>query len=486
VDAYGAEHLEVVTRDAASVARRVRNAGCVFAGAHSPVSLGDYLAGSNHVLPTGGTCRHTAGLSVQTFLRGISLVEYDEEALVAAAPHIVALAHAEDLPAHANAVTVRTERAASDGSARPGRPVTIADLPLRDDLRGRNPHGAPQLDVPVRLNTNENSHPLPAGLPAAIGAAAAEVAGGLNRYPDREASALRADLARYLGHGLSTGQVWVANGSNEVLQQLLQAFGGPGRAALGFVPSYSMHEIIATGTGTRWVAGVRDDDFTVPPRLAAEQVLDHRPSVVFLTSPNNPTGTALPLRTVEAVLEAAPGMVVVDEAYAEFARPGTRSALDLLRGRPRLVVTRTMSKAFGMAGLRVGYLAADPAVVDALQLVRLPYHLSTLTQAVARVALAHAPELLATVQAVKQQRDRIVAALQSLGLTVVPSDANFVLFGRFADARAAWEALLARGVLVRDPGLAGWLRVTAGTEREVNGFLAALGAVVGEVEVRSG
>ena len=348
------------------------------------------------------------------------------------------------------------------------------DLPIRDDLRGRTAYGAPQLDVPVRLNTNENSHPLPDALLDDIAKAARDVAAGLNRYPDREAAALRADLAAYLGHGLDAGRVWAANGSNEILQQVLQAFGGPGRTALGFTPSYSMHEVIAAGTGTGWVAGVREPDFTVPPRRAAQQVLAHRPDVVFLTSPNNPTGTALPLETVEAVVDAAPGMVVVDEAYAEFARPGVPSALTLLPGHPRLVVSRTMSKAFGMAGLRVGYLAADPAVVDALQLVRLPYHLSALTQAVARVALAHAPELLGTVEAVKAERDRIVAALPALGLTAVPSDANFVLFGRFDDAGAAWRALLDRGVLVRDPGLPGWLRVTAGTPAEVDGFLAAL------------
>jgi histidinol-phosphate aminotransferase len=360
----------------------------------------------------------------------------------------------------------------------------LADLPLRDDLRGRVPYGAPQLDVPVRLNTNENSHPLPAALLDDVAAAARKAAAGLNRYPDREAAALREDLAAYLGHGLTADRVWAANGSNEVLQQLLQAFGGPGRTALGFTPSYTMHEIIATGTGTGWVDGVRDADFTVPPELAAAQVAEHRPAVVFLTSPNNPTGTALPLATIEAVLTVASGMVVVDEAYAEFARPCVPSALTLLAGHPRLVVTRTMSKAFGMAGLRLGYLAADRAVIDALQLVRLPYHLSTLTQQVARVALAHARELLGTVEAVKAQRDRIVAALPALGLTAVPSDANFVLFGRFADSGTAWRAVLDRGVLVRDPGLPGWLRVTAGTEQEVDAFLAALTSAVGEVAVR--
>jgi histidinol-phosphate aminotransferase len=359
----------------------------------------------------------------------------------------------------------------------------LDELPLRDDLRGRRPYGAPQLDVPVRLNTNENSSPLPQGLLDDVAAAAAAVAGRLNRYPDRDAVALRTDLAAYLGHGLGPDQVWAANGSNEIIQQLLQAFGGPGRTALGFTPSYSMHEIIATGTGTRWLPGVRDAEFGITPQDAAAQVREHEPDVVFLTSPNNPTGTALPPATVDAVLTQAPGMVVVDEAYAEFARAGVPPALTLLPGHPRLVVTRTMSKAFGMAGLRLGYLAADPAVVDAVQLVRLPYHLSALTQAVARVALAHAPELLASVAAIKAERDRIVAALPAHGLTAVPSDANFVLFGRFADAVAAWQAYLDRGVLVRDPGIAGWLRVTAGVGWEVDGFLGATAEVVREVAV---
>jgi histidinol-phosphate aminotransferase len=357
----------------------------------------------------------------------------------------------------------------------------LDELPLREDLRGRSPYGAPQLDVPVRLNTNENSSPLPPALLDDIARAAAGVAGSLNRYPDRDAVDLRADLAAYLGHGLAPAQVWAANGSNEILQQLLQTFGGPGRTALGFTPSYSMHEIITTGTGTRWLSGERAADFTVPARSAAGQVVSHQPDVVFLTSPNNPTGTALPLETVEAVLDVAPGMVVVDEAYAEFARPGVPSALTLLPGHPRLAVTRTMSKAFGMAGLRLGYLAADPAVVEAVQLVRLPYHLSALTQAVARVALAHAPALLASVEAIKAERDRIVAALPAAGLTAVPSDANFVLFGRFADAAAAWQAFLDRGVLVRDPGIPGWLRVTAGVDWEVDGFLSAVPEVAREV-----
>jgi histidinol-phosphate aminotransferase len=361
--------------------------------------------------------------------------------------------------------------------------TAMEELPLRPELRGRTPYGAPQLTVRYALNTNENPHPLPPALLADLQVALADAAAGLNRYPDRDATALRTDLAAYLsrssGEPVAPAQVWAANGSNEVLQQVLQTFGGAGRTALGFTPSYSMHPIISAGTGTCWVDGHRRDDFTIDREKATAQVREVRPDVVFVTSPNNPTGTAVELETIAALYEATTGVLVVDEAYAEFARPGTPSALTLLPGRPRLVVSRTMSKAFGMAGLRLGYLAADPAVVDALQLVRLPYHLSSLTQAAARTALAHTEQLLATVDAVKTERDRIVAALPGLGLTSVPSDANFVLFGHFADSAATWQALLDRGVLVRDVGLPGWLRVTAGTTEETDAFLAALGEVAG-------
>jgi histidinol-phosphate aminotransferase len=355
------------------------------------------------------------------------------------------------------------------------RPQT---LPLRADLAGLEPYGAPQLDVPVRLNTNENPYPPPAPVIRAIAAAAAQAAASLNRYPDRDAIALRADLAGYLGHGLTERHLWAANGSNEILQQLLQAFGGPGRTALGFEPSYAMHPLIAKTTGTEWLPGARDDDFRLEAGRAAALVRQVAPDVVFLTSPNNPTGTALPLAVIEAVCAAAPGMVVVDEAYAEFARDGTRSALTLLPGFGRLVVTRTMSKAFALAGARVGYLAATPAVVDALLLVRLPYHLSALTQAAARVALGHAPELLARVAELRAERDRTVAWLRGRDLDVAESDANFVLFGGLRDRHATWQGLLDAGVLVREVGPPGWLRVTIGTAEEMAAFRSALTGVL--------
>jgi len=356
--------------------------------------------------------------------------------------------------------------------------TTLDELPIRDELRGEQPYGAPQLDVPVALNVNENPYPPSERVVADIAAAVAETARTLNRYPDRDAVALRADLASYLtadgGIGLGVDNLWAANGSNEVMQHVLLAFGGPGRTALSFAPTYSMYPEYARDTHTAWVAGRRTEDFAIDRATALAAIAEHRPSVILLASPNNPTGTALPLADIEAILDAAPGMVVVDEAYAEFRRAGTPSALSLLPRYPRLVVTRTMSKAFALAGGRLGYLAAAPAVVDALRIVRLPYHLSAVSQAVARVALAHADELLAAVQELRAERDRTVEWLRSVGLRTAESDANFVLFGTFADRHAVWQGLLDRGVLIRETGPDGWLRVSIGTAQEMAAFQGAL------------
>jgi histidinol-phosphate aminotransferase len=261
--------------------------------------------------------------------------------------------------------------------------------------------------------------------------------------------------------------------------QILQAFGGPGRTAMAFTPTYSMYPEYARDTHTAWVTGHRGDDFALTPASAAAQVREHAPDVVFLASPNNPTGTALPLDVVTAVHDATCGVVVVDEAYAEFRRAGTPSAMSLLEGRPRLVVTRTMSKAFAFAGARLGYAAADPAVVAALRIVRLPYHLSAVSQAVARVALAHAPALQRDVARLRDSRDALVTWLRAHGFEVPDSDANFVLVGRFDDRRSVWEALLEHGVLVREVGPPEWLRVTVGTDEEMERCRQALIAVTG-------
>ncbi|WP_371505240.1 histidinol-phosphate transaminase [Allokutzneria sp. NRRL B-24872] len=366
-----------------------------------------------------------------------------------------------------------------------GSEFTLDGLPLREDLRGRSPYGAPQLDVAVRLNTNENPYPPTPALVADVAAATRDAAERLHRYPDRDAVELRGALAEYLtqatGVALATENLWAANGSNEILQQVLQAFGGPGRVAVGFEPSYSMHPIIAAGTRTEWLSAPRRADFSLDADAAVSLLRERQPDVVFLTSPNNPTGQSIPAEDLRRLVAAAPGMVVVDEAYAEFsAQPSAVSLIGECGG--RLIVSRTMSKAFAFAGGRLGYLAAAPAVVDAVQLVRLPYHLSALTQAAALASLRHAEDTLGSVALLAAERDRVVEALGDMGFRVVPSDANFVLFGQFADAASAWKSYLDRGVLIRDIGIAGHLRVTIGVPDENDAFLAASKEVATEVQ----
>ncbi|WP_232675841.1 histidinol-phosphate transaminase [Nocardioides sp. R-C-SC26] len=362
--------------------------------------------------------------------------------------------------------------------------------PLREELRGLEPYGAPQLDVPVCLNTNENPYGPSAACADDIANSVREAALGLNRYPDREHEELRAGLASYLtadtgpdGHTITPAQVWAANGSNEVMLQLLQAFGGPGRTAISFAPTYSMYPEYARDTHTGWVAGRRADDFGLDLGAARDLVATERPSVVFLPSPNNPTGTALAPAVIGELcaLVGDSGLVVVDEAYGEFRRGGTPSALELLPAHRNLVVTRTMSKAFAAAGLRLGYLAADPAICDAIRIVRLPYHLSAVTQATAVAALRHTDELLGQVATLRAERDATVAWLRDQGFEVADSDANFCLFGRFADRHAVWQGLLDRGVLIREVGPDGWLRVSIGTPAEMTAFRTALTQVTGDL-----
>ncbi|BBX14824.1 histidinol-phosphate aminotransferase [Mycobacterium novum] len=359
---------------------------------------------------------------------------------------------------------------------RPGGEITLADLPLRDDLRGKSPYGAPQLEVPVRLNTNENPHPPSAALVDDVAASVRQAAAELHRYPDRDAMALRTDLAGYLstqtGVGVGPENVWAANGSNEILQQLLQAFGGPGRSAIGFVPSYSMHPIISDGTQTRWLAANRAEDFGLDVAVAVTAITDSRPDVVFVASPNNPSGQSISFDELRRLLDAAPGIVIVDEAYGEFS--SQPSAIGLIGDYPaKLIVTRTMSKAFAFAGGRLGYLIAAPAVIEAMLLVRLPYHLSVVTQAAARAALRHADDTLGSVAQLVAERERVSAALAAMGFRVIPSDANFVLFGEFADAPATWQRYLDAGILIRDVGIAGYLRATTGLPEENDALLAA-------------
>lgn len=353
----------------------------------------------------------------------------------------------------------------------------LSDLPLRAELRGQSAYGAPQLKVRNQLNTNENPYAPSAAIVEEIAEKVRELGSELNRYPDRDARGLRAELARYIARqtgvdSITEDHVWAANGSNEVLQQLLQAFGGPDRKAMGFTPSYSMHPILSAGTQTEFISVPRDEaaHFAIDMDAALEAIAAHRPDVIFVTTPNNPTGNVTSLQDIRAIVEAAPGIVIVDEAYAEFS--DEPSATTLLQDYPtKLVVSRTMSKAFDFAGGRLGYFVADPAFIEAVMLVRLPYHLSTLSQAAATAALHFNEDTLATVDKLRSERDRVVAGLRELGYETVDSHSNFVFFGRFDDAHATWQQFLDQDVLIRDVGVPGWLRATIGLPEENDAFL---------------
>lgn len=359
--------------------------------------------------------------------------------------------------------------------------ITLNDLPLREELRGESAYGAPQLNVDIRLNTNENPYPPSEALITDLVATVDKIATELNRYPERDAVELREALAAYIttqtGVAVTKDNLWAANGSNEILQQLLQAFGGPGRTALGFQPSYSMHPILAKGTHTEFISVNRGADFRIDIDVALEEIRSTQPDIVFVTTPNNPTGDVTSLEDIVRIINAAPGIVVVDEAYAEFSP--SPSATTLLEQYPtKLVVSRTMSKAFDFAGGRLGYFVANPAFIDAVMLVRLPYHLSALSQAAAIVALRHSGDTLGTVEKLSAERIRVAARLEGLGYAVVPSESNFVFFGDFSDQHAAWQAFLDRGVLIRDVGITGHLRTTIGLPEENDAFLDAAAEII--------
>jgi histidinol-phosphate aminotransferase len=352
-------------------------------------------------------------------------------------------------------------------------------VPLRDDLRGVAPYGAPQLDVAVRLNTNETAEPPPPGYLAEVGRRIQQLE--LNRYPDRPHRALRTALGA--PYGLAPEQVWAANGSNEILLQLLQAYGGPGRTLLTFRPPYSMYPELSRTTLTPVVEVDLDDRFALSVEVARDAVTTHDPDVVFVASPNNPVGTLVTHDAIRALHDGSRGLVVVDEAYVEFA-PDEASAVHLLDELPRLVVTRTFSKAFRLAGLRLGYLFARPWVVDDVQTVRLPYHLDAVKQVAGLVALEQTPAFLEHRERTAAERDRVHAALAARpDVEVWPSSANFLLFRTAVPD--LFDRLLDEGVLVRDfsrqPRLSGCLRVTIGTTAENDAFLAALTAVLDAV-----
>ena len=354
-------------------------------------------------------------------------------------------------------------------------------LPIREELADLKPYGAPQLSGVTALNTNENPFPVPSAVVVQMLEALPNVLENLNRYPDRDANALREELASYINKStqcnFTTANIWAANGSNEILQTLMLACGG--RGALGFTPSYSVHPLIAKATGTKWYAEERGQEFAINVVEAVAQITRDKPGLTFITTPNNPTGTATSFADLEKFAAAARdinGLLIVDEAYAEFSTE--RSATGLIANYPNVVVVRTMSKAFAFAGARVGYAIADARIIDAMLVTRLPYHLSSSTQALALVALANADALLAEVAALIAERVRVASELTKLGFEVSPSSANFLLFSGFnCGSQSAWETLVSAGVLVRDVGLAGFLRVTIGLPAQNDQFLTAIASL---------
>jgi len=347
-------------------------------------------------------------------------------------------------------------------------------VPRRDDLESLEGYHSPQVPAAVRLNTNESPLPPPRQWPDAFAAEISRI--DANRYPDRAASELRQALADL--HGVDASEVFCANGSNEVLQCLLLAFGGPGRLAATFEPTYALHAFIARLTGTPLVAGTRNERFEVEFDDAKALLDEHAPTITFLCSPNNPTGNADPPELVERIVDVAPGLVVVDEAYGQFA-PASATGLRGRAGTEGLVVVRTFSKTWALAAARLGYLLADPVVIEACESTALPYHLSAYTQAAGLAALRFRAEMEERVALVSEERGRVSAALGALAVDTWPSDANFILFRpTVRSASEVWQGLLERSVLIRDvsgrPELAGCLRVTIGTRAENDLFLSAL------------
>jgi len=359
------------------------------------------------------------------------------------------------------------------------RPSTLRPvIRVRDDLRALEGYHSAQVDVRVRLNTNESPQPPPAAFRDAVAAEVSRV--DWHRYPDRSATALREAIAAT--HGVDPAQVFAANGSNEVLQTVLLAYAGPGRTVATFEPTYQMHAQIARVTGATVVEGERAADFTLDPAEADRVIREFQPDVVFLTSPNNPTGLVEPAARVRQLIDTAPGLVVVDEAYAQFA---DWSALEFVDEDTPLVVTRTFSKTWSMAGARLGYLIGPSWLVAELDKVVLPYHLDAVKQIAGRLALRFTDDMNDRVAHIVSERRRIADTMAELPVDVFPSGANFVLFRVRAEGlsgREVWQGLVDRSVLIRDcsswPRLDNCLRVTVGTPDENTEFLAALTAVL--------
>jgi len=463
IDAIAPEHLSIQCAEPRALLALVRNAGAVYVGGSSPVALGDYYAGPNHVLPTGGAARFASCLSVEDFMKRTSIVEASTAFLRAAAPDVEALARAEGLPAHASSIAAR--RLA--GGARPG-------------LRSAPPYGIVEEEAQVKLNQNEAPWDVPDAVKERILKAIRDLP--WHRYPQRLPEELRRRIAA--DEGISPEGVWLGNGSNLILQWIFEAFGGPGRAALVPRPSFSLYGIWGRVSETRVEELPLDAGFQVPVDLLVERVRQAAPSLVVLCLPNNPTGNELPLADAGRIADAAEragSLLVVDEAYREFSGSEfDRTAL--ARERPNVVLVRTYSKAFAAAGLRLGYVLAPAAVGRELGKIVPPFHLSQFAAVAGSVLWDERPLFQERAQRIVEERERLRKGLGGLrGVEPLPSHANFFLI-RVGDAKGVFQALRERGVLLRlpgeDPALAGLLRVTVGTPEENGRLLSALREVL--------
>ncbi|KUK83008.1 MAG: Histidinol dehydrogenase, partial [Pelotomaculum thermopropionicum] len=476
---FAPEHLELMLEEPLRWLTRVENAGAVFVGAHSPEPVGDYLAGPNHILPTGGTARFYSPLGVDSFLKKSSLIAYTGATLAQMGDAVIKMAAVEGLEAHANAVRIRLkkndQKKGIEGRHRMNTLFDAAKL-AREDLRALNPYSASCFPDLIKLDANENPYEFPPEIIKIINKELGTM--DLSRYPDAMAQRLRESIAGYTGAGPEN--IMVGNGSDELILNIILTFAA-GERFVVTTPTFVMYQIHGRIAAAEVVEVPRRDDFSIDVNSLKRVASGTGIKLVFICTPNNPTGNAVAREEIEEVIRNTNAIVVVDEAYGEF---GGESCVPLLKRYPNLIVLRTFSKAFGMAGLRVGYLLSGRPVIKELLKVKQPFNLNAFSQVAARLVLENQAPFKKRIALILQQRDRLFQELSSLrGVEAFPSQANFILFRTSRPAEEIYFGLRERGVLVRNlnsPALSRCLRVTVGTPEENGIFIEKLGEILNQ------
>ncbi|MBX5479617.1 MAG: histidinol dehydrogenase [Pyrinomonas methylaliphatogenes] len=474
VNELAPEHLEIIARDAEAIADKIKHAGAIFLGAYTPEVVGDYFAGPNHVLPTGGAARFSSALGVYDFTRRASMLRYSREELERTARMIAVFARAEGLEAHARSALIRLDQQATqDVSATMDDGLRVALKRIKPRVRELRAYTLRSERAPIKVNQNEN----PFDAPERIKREALRrfERRAWSRYPDFVPVELRRKLAAFAGW--DEEGIIVGNGSNELIQATMMVTLGEGRRALLSEPTFALYRQIATVLGADVLSVPLTERLTFDVAALRRAIEREDPDLTIICSPNNPTGGVIEEDDLVRLLEKASGLIVVDEAYFEFAE---RSAANLLRAHPNLIVFRTFSKAMAMAGWRVGYALAAPEIAREIGKAVLPYNLNAFSQIAAEVALEmYDAELLPLVQALIRERERLFEALQEIsGLSPVPSKANFILVRSRIEPRRVYDELLRRGILIRDvsgyPMLADCFRVSVGRPEENDLLIEAL------------